>query len=102
MLHLGYLDDAEYALRRARLMAQKGYGDYSIRNFLEGLDFPANMTDDVMEKISVEMNEGERIARLMGKRVSLEREKLIRFLAGRGFPYAKILDALGGEDDERI
>lgn len=102
MLHLGYLNDAEYALRRARLMAQKGYGDYSIRNFLEGLDFPANMTDDVVEKVSREMNEEERIARLIEKRVSLGREKIIRFLAGRGFPYAKILNALGGEDDERF
>jgi hypothetical protein len=79
-------------------MAAKGYGDFAIRNFLEGLDFPDNISDDVMKKVSREMGEDERISTLIGKRRSEDREKTIRFLAGRGFPFEKILNALRGDD----
>ena len=79
-------------------MANKGYGDFSIRKFLEGLDFPENIADDVVQKVSREIDEEERISRLIGKRKSQDREKTIRFLAGKGFPYDKILNALGGDD----
>jgi SOS response regulatory protein OraA/RecX len=98
LLHLGYLNDSDYALRRARLMAARGYGDFSIRTLLEGLDFPENMADDVVQKVSKETSEEERIRLLMKKRGTRDREKTIRFLAGRGFPYEKILNALGGDD----
>jgi len=79
-------------------MALKGYGDYSIRIFLEGLDFPENIADDVVQKVSSEIGEEERISLLIRKRKPQDREKTIRFLAGRGFPFEKILNALGGED----
>jgi SOS response regulatory protein OraA/RecX len=79
-------------------MAEKGYGDYSIRNFLEGLDFPDNIADDVVQKVSREIDEKERIALLIKKRKPQDREKTIRFLAGRGFPFEKILNILGGDD----
>jgi SOS response regulatory protein OraA/RecX len=79
-------------------MAAKGYGDYSIRNFLEGLDFPDNISDDVVNEVSREMSEDERLSMLIRKRRSEDREKTIRFLAGRGFPFEKILNALRGDD----
>ena len=45
---LGYLDDAGYAKRRAVLMAERGYGDYAIRVFLEGLGLPEKTVLDAL------------------------------------------------------
>lgn len=98
VLELGYLDDREYTLRRARLMAEKGYGDFSIRSSLEGLQLPDEMIEEAVSKVSKEIAEEERISMLMEKKKDASREKMIRFLAGRGFPYEKILNATGGDD----
>ena len=98
ILDLGYLDDREYAVRRARLMAEKGWGDFSIRLSLEELGIPEGMADEALSRVSKEFGEEERIARLIEKRKGLTREKLIRFLAGRGFAFDKILNILDEVD----
>ncbi|HHO75591.1 MAG TPA: hypothetical protein ENN05_04070 [Deltaproteobacteria bacterium] len=98
IMELGYLDDAEYTLRRARLLAERGYGDFSIESSLEGLGLPAQMIYDALMKIREEFAEENRIAMLMEKRDGTNRQKMIRFLAGRGFPFDKILNVMGGDD----
>ncbi len=95
---LGYLDDKEYSYRRARLLAERGYGDFSIEASLEGLGLPSQMIHDTLMKIRDEVTEEKRIAMLMEKRKGTERQKMMRFLAGRGFPFEKILNVMGGDD----
>lgn len=98
ILELGYLNDREYALRRARLLSDKGYGDFYIRAFLERLDIPSDITEEAVSKVSSECDESRRIAMLVNKRKGLSKEKMVRFLAGRGFSYDKILSGTGGDD----
>ncbi|MBN2297828.1 MAG: RecX family transcriptional regulator [Deltaproteobacteria bacterium] len=98
IMELGYIDDAEYTLRRARLLAERGYGDFSIEASLEGLGLPSPMIYNALMKIREEFTEEKRIAMLMEKRKGTNRQKMIRFLAGRGFPFEKILNVLGGDD----
>jgi len=93
---LGYLDDAEYARRRAVLMAERGYGDFAIRVFLEGLDLPERMVLEALAALPPGLGERTRLIRTIEKRKDLPREKLIRFLSGRGYPIDLILDITGG------
>jgi len=95
---LGLLDDREYARRRAHLMAEKGYGDFAIKVFLEGLGIPEEMAKDALKVLPEELGETMRMVMLIEKRKGLSKEKLIRFLAGRGFPIDMIMDAVGGVD----
>jgi SOS response regulatory protein OraA/RecX len=95
---LGLLDDRAYACRRALLMAERGYGDYAIRLFLQGLGIPEEMSYDAVQSIPEELDETKRISVIVEKRKDLPREKLIRFLAGRGFPLDLIIDLVGGVD----
>jgi SOS response regulatory protein OraA/RecX len=95
---LGLLDDREYARRRAHLMAEKGYGDFAIKVFLEGLGIPEEMAKDALKVLPEELGETKRMVMLIEKRKGPSKEKLIRFLAGRGFPIDMIMDAMGGVD----
>jgi SOS response regulatory protein OraA/RecX len=79
-------------------MAEKGYGDYAVRASLEGKGLPEDMVEDAVRRVSAELSEEKRISRLAKKHKAKNREKMIRFLAGRGFPYEKILDATSGDD----
>lgn len=96
---LGLLDDREYARRRAHLMAEKGYGDFAIKVFLvEGLGIPEKMAYDAVKGIPQELGERKRMSMIIEKRKGKPKEKLIRFLAGRGFPIDVIIDVIGGVD----
>ncbi len=79
-------------------MAEKGWGDFPIRHSLAELGIPEGMADDALSRVSKEFGEEERIAMLVEKRKGLTREKMIRFLAGRGFSFEKILNKLDGVD----
>jgi hypothetical protein len=79
-------------------MAEKGYGDFYIKTFLEGLGVPEDMAEYAMDKVSKDFTEEERISLLMKKRKGLSREKMIRFLAGKGLAFEKIISVLGGDD----
>ncbi len=96
MLELGYLDDRDYALRRARLMAEKGWGNFPIRHTLKELGIPEDLCDETVDRVNRELSEEKRIAMLVRKRPGLDREKMIRFLSSRGFEFEKILSTLGG------
>ncbi|MGO9145310.1 MAG: regulatory protein RecX [Desulfomonilia bacterium] len=95
---LGYLDDYEYARRRALLMAEKGYGNYAIRVFLEGLGLPDAFVTNAVKVLPAELGERKRMKKMIEKRNNLPRVKLIRFLAGRGFPLDLIMDETLGVD----
>jgi SOS response regulatory protein OraA/RecX len=77
-------------------MAERGYGDYAIRQFLEGLGIPEGMAHESVGSLPDELGEKRRMASVMEKKKGLPREKLIRFLAGKGFPRDQIMDAIGG------
>jgi SOS response regulatory protein OraA/RecX len=95
---LGYLDDAEYARRRAVLMAEKGYGDFAIRVFLEGLGLPDSLAAKAVSGLPKELGEHKRMKSMIARRGDLPKAKLIRFLAGRGFPLDLIMDETGGDE----
>ena len=79
-------------------MAEKGWGDFPIRLSLEELGIPEGMADEALSRVSKEFGEKDRISMLADKRKGLKREKMIRFLAGRGFTFEKILNELDGVD----
>jgi SOS response regulatory protein OraA/RecX len=95
---LGYLDDNSYAARRAVILAEKGYGDFAIRIFLEGIGLPESFVTSAVSALPKGLGERGRIKKMIEKRAGLPREKLIRFLSGRGFPIDLILDETGGVD----
>jgi SOS response regulatory protein OraA/RecX len=98
IIELGYLDDTSYATRRALILAEKGYGDFAIRIFLEGIGLPESFVTSAVSALPKELGERKRIKKIIEKRAGVPREKLIRFLAGRGFPIDLILDETGGVD----
>jgi SOS response regulatory protein OraA/RecX len=98
VLELGYLDDRDYALRRARLMAERGWANFPIRHTLAELGIPEILSGEAVDRVDRELSEEKRIAMLIEKRPGRDREKMIRFLSGRGFAFEKILSALGGVD----
>ena len=79
-------------------MAEKGYCDFYIQSSLESLGIPAGMIDGALQKVSEEFSEEKRIRMLVEKRKGLEKQKLLRFLANRGFSFEKILNIIGGVD----
>ena len=95
---LGYLDDNSYAARRALILAEKGYGDFAIRVYLEGIGLPESFVTSAVSALPKGLGERKRIKKILEKRSGLPREKLIRFLAGRGFPIDLILDETGRVD----
>lgn len=93
---LGYIDDAEYARRRAALLAEKGYGNFAIVSRLEALGFPEHMARDAVSTLPEELAEPRRIARLVDRNAGLAKDKLIRLLASRGFPLDMVFDIMNG------
>lgn len=79
-------------------MAERGYGDYAIRGFLEGLGLPEDMACDALGAIPEGLGERKRMDMIIERRKGLSKDKLTRFLAGRGFPIDTIIDAIGGVD----
>ena len=59
---------------------------------------PESFVTSAVSALPKELGERGRIKKIIKKRAGLPREKLIRFLAGRGFPIDLILDETGGVD----
>lgn len=98
LTELGYLDDGEYARRRAVVLAERGYGDYAILASLEHEGFPEQDARRAVRELPPELNERSRAARLLEKRSGTDRTRLIRFLMGRGFPLDLVIDMTNGVD----
>ncbi len=95
LTELGYLDDADYARRKAELLARRGYGDRQIFYRLSQLQIPENRIDQAMLQIT--LSEADRVRMVVEKRKGKEREKLIRYLNSRGFALDMILEVLNGD-----
>ncbi|MGC9324747.1 MAG: hypothetical protein ACP5G0_08390 [Desulfomonilia bacterium] len=54
------------------------------------------MAEKAVMRVSSELSERKRIEALLEKRRGIKKEKLIRYLASRGFPYDTILDTMDG------
>lgn len=93
---LGYLNDEEYARRRAYVLAERGYGDYLILARLEALGLSEDIARAAVLGLPEELAEPRRLARLVEHSPGLSREKLIRRLAARGFPMDLVLDITNG------
>jgi SOS response regulatory protein OraA/RecX len=95
---LGYLDDAEYARRRAFLLAERGYGDYAIVASLKVMGFGEEDALSALSSLPEGFSERARLERVVGKKSGLDRARLIRHLMSRGFPLDLILDVTNGVD----
>lgn len=87
----GYVDDARYALERARSLAGRGLGDRAIRLALErdGID-PEN-GDQAVAALEPEATRAEALATRKGRT-----EATARYLARRGFGEEAVESAVGG------
>ncbi len=95
---LGYIDDAAYVRRRCELLAHRGYGDYHIRYTLERHGIPEELVDEALMALPENLSEEHRIAGLMEKSRGRQTDRLVRYLAGRGFPLELIMHAVGGKE----
>ena len=95
---LNYLDDREYLRRRAQLLAGRGYADSAVLWQLIQSGAPDEMAQAAVAAIPDELAEKDRILKIIEKKKDKEREKLIRYLAGRGFAFDLILRTIDGDE----
>jgi len=86
---IGYVDDRRYAHRRAQLLADRGYGDEAIRQFLEAEGVPGEALAEVLEELPAER---ERADGLLAAARDPRREaaRLVR----RGFAPETVAEAV--------
>ena len=87
---IGYVDDARFALSRARSLAARGYGDEAIRHDLAGRGVGPH---DMTAAIAALEPEGERAAALVARHGS--GRKTLALLVRRGFDQESIAAAAG-------
>jgi SOS response regulatory protein OraA/RecX len=83
-------------VRRAQLMAERGYGDRYIAYRLAEIGIPEDLADQALMTLPKELSEEKRI-RMVMKKEKGKKKDMVRFLAGRGFAYDSIYRVLGGE-----
>jgi len=93
---LGYLDDQAYCLRRAEILAERGYGNRYIAYRLSEIGIPDDLTEQSLAALPKALAEEKRIRMLMEKEMGKKKD-IVRFLAGRGFSYESIYRAISGE-----
>lgn len=102
-LRLNFVDDGRFARDYANLLAGRGCGAYRIRMNLKNRGIPSELIAEVLAEISNPddeleraVNAGEFKLRMLVKAepVQKKREKLFRFLAGRGFRPEAVREAL--------
>ena len=105
---LGYLNDEVFAKQRARVLgAGKLVGDLKISFDLKEKGVPSDIRTAAIADIDGELDETERIRKLIRKRRrgsdagltdEKQRARLIRNLLSRGFPLALIMKTLDEEE----
>jgi len=56
------------------------------------------MAEKAISGLPAELDEENRIRIIAKKKTGIKKEKIIRHLAGRGFPFETIIDVLNGVD----
>lgn len=97
MIDLGYINDKEYAIRRAQVLAARGYGNYYIQYTLERIGLAEDLVDMAINMVTGALAEEERIKAVMRKKINLDKDRLIRHLSYRGFNMETILRAMKEE-----
>lgn len=93
---LGYLDDQGYCLRRAEILAERGYGNRYIVYRLSEIGIPEDLIEQSLTALPKELTEEMRIRMVMKKEKGRKKD-MVRFLAGRGFSYKSIYRVITGE-----
>lgn len=89
----GLVDDARVAAMRARLLAERGYGDVAIRFALEGEGLASELVEEALAALEPEQ---ERVKTLLREPADL---KTLRRLAARGFAAETLEDVAGFAND---
>ncbi|MCD6570360.1 MAG: RecX family transcriptional regulator [Deltaproteobacteria bacterium] len=87
---LGYLDDEAYSRRRVQILAEKGYGNLYIRYYLSQIGLPEDLIDIAIKTIPEGLTEERRIEMIIKKKQGMEKERLLRHLSYKGFPFETI------------
>jgi SOS response regulatory protein OraA/RecX len=87
-----YLNDHSYALERARSLAERGYGDASVRYVLEQERVDSELIEEAVAALAPELERAQ--ALLIGAR---DRQRTLRRLPTRGFS-AETLEGVGESD----
>ncbi|MHB8091434.1 MAG: regulatory protein RecX [Syntrophales bacterium] len=109
---LGYINDGEFARQRARALATNRLaGNRRIAFDLQEKGVAADLRAAAIAAVDEEMDEAERIRRLLGKRLpgqtsgrteEKEKARLIRNLMGKGFPLELILRTINEQEEEAV
>ena len=109
---LGYIDDGEFARQRARALATNRLaGNRKIAFDLQEKGVSGELRTAAIVGVDEELDETERIRRLLGKRPSgrtsdrpdeKEKARLIRNLMGKGFPLALIMRIINETEEKEV
>jgi regulatory protein len=89
----GYVDDANFACRRAAALAERGSGNALIRDDLERRGIAAELVDTAIDSLEPER---DRVVRIVERRG--QSAKTARYLAARGFGEDGLTD-LGAQEE---
>ena len=112
LLDLKYLNDASFALQRARHLAvNKLWGNRRISADLREKGIPDRLIDDALLSARHELPEEEAVVILIRKKAAggktavtdvREKQRIFQSLMGRGFPPGVILNKLGKAVEEEF
>lgn len=97
LLRTGLLDDARFAMLRARSLAERGAGDLRIRLELRRAGVPPELVDDALDAGEPE---AERALRVVARRGG--GPKTARFLHGKGFSDDVIAEVVASGHDHEL
>ncbi|MDI9571171.1 MAG: regulatory protein RecX [Pseudomonadota bacterium] len=112
---LGYLDDRAFAAGQVRRLAiGRGYGDRRLHAFLRERGMPESLAGEAIAAIRREWTEARAVASLIARKTQRrpikgdpqEKQRLFRYLLGRGFPPGLICEQINraeeveGHDDD--
>jgi len=106
---LGYLNDRAFAAAQARRLARgKGYGDRRLRAFLRERGIPESLAGEAVAAVRQEWTEAQAVASLIEKKKQHRpikgdpqgKQRLFRYLLGRGFPPGLICEQINRAEEE--
>jgi regulatory protein len=95
LAQLGYVDDARFALSRARVLAERGLGDAAIEADLEQRGIDAGVVSDALSALEPEAERARTEAARLGGGI-----RAARTLARKGFAHDSVEAAVALGDTE--